>query len=170
MNTANLANRWLHVKAVAQRAEEVAGTVEPADRCLLVAAAWLHDIGYAPDLVETGMHSLDGARYLRRLGYPLRLAALVAHHSGARFEAIERGLTRAIVEFPDEGGLVAEALATADLTTGPRGQRMTFEARMAEILGRYPEDSTVHQAMRRARPALAAYVQRTIERLSADQS
>ena len=34
----------------------------------LVAAAWLHDIGYAPELVETGFHPLDGARYLRREG------------------------------------------------------------------------------------------------------
>jgi DNA-binding Xre family transcriptional regulator len=29
------------------------------------AAAWLHDIGYAPDLIVTGLHALDGARYLR---------------------------------------------------------------------------------------------------------
>jgi hypothetical protein len=32
-----------------------------------VAAAWLHDIGYAPAIAEsgTGFHPLDGARYLR---------------------------------------------------------------------------------------------------------
>ena len=28
-------------------------------------AAWLHDVGYAPSLVETGLHALDGARFLR---------------------------------------------------------------------------------------------------------
>jgi len=26
----------------------------------LEAAAWLHDIGYAPDLVVSGFHPLDG--------------------------------------------------------------------------------------------------------------
>ena len=36
-----------------------------ADADLLEAAAWLHDIGYAPSLVATGFHPLDGARYLR---------------------------------------------------------------------------------------------------------
>ena len=44
-------------------------------------------------LVSTGMHALDGARYLQARGWPLRLTALIAHHSGARFEAAERGLT-----------------------------------------------------------------------------
>jgi hypothetical protein len=36
-----------------------------ADADLLEAAAWLHDIGYAPGLVTSGLHRLDGARYLR---------------------------------------------------------------------------------------------------------
>ncbi|HEX3192303.1 MAG TPA: hypothetical protein VHS30_21235 [Streptosporangiaceae bacterium] len=29
------------------------------------AAAWLRDIGYTPGLAVTGLHALDGARYLR---------------------------------------------------------------------------------------------------------
>jgi hypothetical protein len=53
---------------------------------VLVAAACLHDLGYAPALIETGFHGLDGARHLRALGYE-RLAGLVAYHSGARGEA-----------------------------------------------------------------------------------
>ena len=32
---------------------------------MLEAAAWLPDIGYAPGLAVTGLHALDGARYLR---------------------------------------------------------------------------------------------------------
>ena len=71
----------------------IVDTVEPCDRDLLIAAAWLHDIGYSPLVVDTGLHSLDGARYLQRLGYPARLCGLIAHHSGARFEATQRGLT-----------------------------------------------------------------------------
>jgi hypothetical protein len=51
----------------------------PDDREILVAAAWLHDIGYAPGLAETGFHPLDGARWLRTAGFGDRLAGLVAY-------------------------------------------------------------------------------------------
>ncbi|MEV6923950.1 HD domain-containing protein [Dactylosporangium sp. NPDC051485] len=165
LDTPALADRWRHVQAVAQRAGQLVAAVDLADRSLLVAAAWLHDIGYAPELAETGMHAIDGARHLQHSGYPLRLAALVAHHSGARFEAAERGLTHALDEFTLEDGPVPDALATADLTTGPQGQAMTFDARMTEILHRYPPRSSVHQAMLRARPTLAVQVARTADRL-----
>jgi len=166
LDTPDLADRWRHVQAVARRAVELARTVDAADRSLIVTAAWLHDLGYAPGLVATGMHSIDGARHLLRCGYPPRLVALVAHHSGARFEAAERGLAGEINEFPLETGPTADALATADLTTGPQGQPMTFQARFEEILQRYPANSPVHRAMRNARPVLAAQVRRTTDRLA----
>jgi HD superfamily phosphodiesterase len=54
-----LPRRWRHVRAVAERARRVATTLSLPDD--LVAAAWLHDIGYAPGLVQTGFHPLDGA-------------------------------------------------------------------------------------------------------------
>ena len=37
---------------------------------VLVSAARLHDIGYAPDVMATGFHPLDGVRYLAGLGAP----------------------------------------------------------------------------------------------------
>jgi HD superfamily phosphodiesterase len=59
----------------------------------LEAAAWLHDIGYAPGLAVTGLHALDGARYLRDAQHAdAMLCRLVAHHSCAIIEARERGL------------------------------------------------------------------------------
>jgi HD superfamily phosphodiesterase len=48
------------------------------DATLLLAAALLHDVGYAPDIAHTGFHPLDGAWYLREVGAPDRLTALVA--------------------------------------------------------------------------------------------
>ena len=48
-----------NVRSVAQRAGRVATILSLPDD--LVAAAWLHDIGYAPGLVQTGFHPLDGA-------------------------------------------------------------------------------------------------------------
>jgi len=53
-----------------------------ADADLLEAAAWLHDIGYAPALAVPGLHALDGARYLRDAQHAdAMLCRLVAHHS-----------------------------------------------------------------------------------------
>src|SRR5215470_17009534 len=42
-----LPRRWRHVRSVARRARWVAKELSLSDD--LVAAAWLHDIGYAPD-------------------------------------------------------------------------------------------------------------------------
>ena len=76
-----LPDRWLHTQAVARRAEELAVTVDPSDRNVLVAAAWLHDIGYSPLAHATGFHPLDGARYLEAHGWAPRISGLVAYHS-----------------------------------------------------------------------------------------
>lgn len=164
-----MARRWAHVQGVGQRATELTSTVAPADRELLVAAAWLHDVGYAPDLVDTGLHSLDGARYLRRNGYPQRLVGLVAHHTCARIEAAERGLADQLAAFPLEEGPLMDALVTADLTVGPLGQRLEVAKRIEEILRRYSPQSPVHRAIQRAEPLLIAHVRRTLDRLDVDK-
>jgi hypothetical protein len=49
----------------------------------------------------------------------------------------------------------------------PGGQRFTFAERIAEIFSRYGEGSIVQRSIARARPVLAASVDRTTERLSA---
>jgi putative nucleotidyltransferase with HDIG domain len=78
-----LTRRWAHVQGVAARARGLA-PVLGADADLLEAAAWLHDIGYAPALTLTGLHQLDGARYLRDAQHAdALLCRLVAHHSYA---------------------------------------------------------------------------------------
>ena len=92
-------DRWLHVQAVAARADGLRSAVAAEDEDLLVAAAWLHDIGYSPVLRDTGFHPLDGARYLASLGHE-REAELVAHHSGARFVAEVRELLPELAQFP----------------------------------------------------------------------
>ena len=61
-----LPRRWAHVRGVAARARSLA-PVLGADADLLEAAAWLHDIGYAPGLAATGLHQLDGDRKSTRL-------------------------------------------------------------------------------------------------------
>jgi hypothetical protein len=122
---APLGDRWLHVQAVADKARRVAAVLPAEDADLLVAAAFLHDVGYAPSLHRLGFHPVDGARFLRAQGQE-RLACLVAHHSGARFEAEERGLVEELAAFPVEEGPVMDALTFADMTTGPAGQLLTW--------------------------------------------
>ena len=94
-----LPERWRHTRGVAERATELAVTVSPADRSVLIAAAWLHDIGYAPALRRTWFHPIDGGLHLLRHGWDPRIAALVAHHSGARFVADQAGLGPLIRSF-----------------------------------------------------------------------
>src|SRR6266567_2743750 len=82
-----LPRRWAHVQGVAARARSLA-PVLGADADLLEAAAWLHDVGYAPGLTVTGLHALDGARYLRDAQHAdALLCRLVAHHSCAIVQA-----------------------------------------------------------------------------------
>ncbi|SOE65787.1 metal dependent phosphohydrolase [Streptomyces sp. OV198] len=161
-----LGNRWLHTQAVAERAREAAQAVSEGERDLLVAAAWLHDIGYAPELRETGFHPLDGARYLESLGAPARVVRLVAHHSGAVYEAEQRGLAGELAEYQREDSPLLDALIYADMTTGPAGQSFDFDRRIDEILVRYEPGSEVHTAISKARPYLGAAVARTRERLA----
>ena len=154
-----------HVRGVAGQAERVAAVVG-ADGDLLVAAAWLHDIGYGPELAKVGFHPLDGARFLRRQGADERLCGLVAHHSCAVIEAEMRGLVEELLaEFPHEESAVSDALAYCDLTTGPDGQRLTVEERLVEIISRYGPESLVGRFIDQARPEMIGAVRRTEERL-----
>jgi hypothetical protein len=130
---APLGDRWQHVQAVADEARRIGLDLADEDRDVLVAAAYLHDIGYAPSLNRLGFHPVDGAWFLRQHGHE-RLARLVAHHSGARFGAEERGLLDELAAFPVEDGPVLDALTFADMTTGPAGEAVTLEERVGEIL------------------------------------
>jgi putative nucleotidyltransferase with HDIG domain len=161
---APLGDRWMHVQEVARQARRVAKVVPPEDRELLVAAAFLHDVGYAPSLNRLGFHSVDGARFLRAHDQE-RLASLVAHHSGARFEAEERGLVEELAAFPVEDGPIMDALIFADMTIGPAGQPMTLAERIGEVQRRYPPDDPVHRAIVQARPQLQAAIDRIQDRL-----
>jgi hypothetical protein len=162
-----LPRRWAHVQAVGQHTAEIAD-LPNVDGEALVAAAWLHDIGYAPELAETGFHPLDGARYLRQLGtVPERVVCLVAHHSCAVIEADERGLAAELLtEFAREESPTADALWYADMTTGPDGQRFDVSERLEEIKSRYGPEDVVTRFIRRAQGEIVATVERTQARLA----
>lgn len=160
-----LGRRWDHVRQVAARAQELSGAVAPEDRLTLVAAAWLHDIGYAPEVVRTGFHPLDGAYFLAERGWPPLIVQLVAHHTGAWSEAAERGLEDELFMFARPPLQLLDAVTAADMTVGPDGSRVSAEGRLAEILTRYDVDDPVHRAITRSAPELLDAVRRTGERL-----
>jgi HD superfamily phosphodiesterase len=152
---AELPRRWSHVQGVAARARTIAPALGP-DADLLEAAAWLHDIGYHPDLADTGLHGLDGARYLRdRHHADPMLCRLVAHHSCAVIEADERGLADALArDFSPPPQELAEALTFCDMTTSPDGEHVHVERRLAEIHDRYGSGHLVSRSISRATPLI----------------
>lgn len=159
--------RWSHVQGVARRAGEVAPALDPEDAAVLVAAAWLHDVGYAPELRRTGAHQLDGGALLRGLGEE-RLAALVAHHSESRFELALMGLEGQLDAYADEDSPVSEGLTYCDLTTSPTGTPVDPEERLTEIRGRYGDGHVYVRAQRVALPHLLGAVTATRRRLGCD--
>ncbi len=161
----SLPGRWAHVRAVAGKAENLR-LVVGEDGDLLVSATWLHDVGYAPSVRDTGFHPLDGARFLRGLDADGRLCGLVAHHSGARYEARLRNLGRELAEFGDEQSLVRDCLWYCDMTIGPAGDPVTFDERLAEIRHRYGSDHVVPQAITAAAREIRAAVGRVSDRVS----
>ncbi len=110
---ADLADRWCHTQGVARKAQSAAAVwLVPSRADLLIAAGWLHDIGYAPRLAATGLHALDGARYLAGAGWPSSLCCLVAHHSAALVEAEQRGLAEELAVFPMPDRVLLDALTS----------------------------------------------------------
>jgi putative nucleotidyltransferase with HDIG domain len=163
-----LPRRWAHTQGVAATARTLA-PVLGRDGDLLTAAAWLHDIGYAPDVADTGFHPLDGARHLRDAEDASEmLCRLVAHHSCAINEAAERGLARDLLaEFRPAGRDLADALTYCDMTTSPDGQRLPVAWRLAEICARYGPGDLVTRAITRSAPELAGAVARVSRRQAA---
>lgn len=161
-----LPDRWRHVQAVASQAQIIGAALECVDETRLVQAATLHDIGYSPELVVTGFHPLDGARFLAARDFDPTVVALVAHHSSSATEARLRGV-EGLESFTDNETATRDALWYCDATTGPRGESFSPEDRWAEVRERYGPGHVVTQFLDEAGPALRAAVARTEERILA---
>ena len=151
----SLGDRWGHVSAVGGVAESLTKHSAVVTE-QVVSAAWLHDIGYSRDLAGTGFHPLDGALFLRSIGAPTEVVALVAHHTGAAYEAEERGLLAEWQELPTPEPAGLDVLTMIDLAVGPTGQLQLDVERIDEILSRYEDDHPVHRAVTRSRGHLLA--------------
>lgn len=158
--------RVVHSRAVADRARALGVGLPRPQRAVLVAAAWLHDVGYAPALHRTGFHPLDGGRWVARTGWPAPVADLVAHHSGARFVAEARGLAAELEVFTFTESPLTDALTVADQTVGPDGRSVGLDDRMADMLRRHGPDSPNARAHARREPYLRAAAARVARRLA----
>jgi HD domain len=136
------------------------------DADLLEAAAWLHDIGYAPSLAVTRLHALDGARYLRDAEHAdAMVCRLVAHHSCAIIEAGERGLADVLnLEFEPAQDALSSVLTYCDMTTSPDGEPVPVEQRLAEIHDRYGQGHLVSRSIQRATPMILLAVEQVHHR------
>lgn len=150
-----LPRRWAHSQGVGRKAESIAAAFG-SDGEALVAAAWLHDIGYAPALAVTGFHSLDGARYLRdKTDADLGVCSLVAYHSCAQIEARNRDMGDVLAaEFEPVQGILSEAMTYCDMTTSPDGVPTDVHERLAEILERYGPGHLVMRSISEASPLI----------------
>ncbi len=148
--------RWEHLSSVGRCAEVLA---ERSDVVTLdvVLAAWLHDVGYGPKAKASGFHPLDGARFLRdEAGVADEVVRLVAWHTGAAFEAEERGLAEELAEFGQPDPQALDVLTMIDLAVSPTGEPILDVDRIAEILRRYEDGDPVFRAVSRSRPSLLA--------------
>ena len=147
------------MQGVAGKAERVAVSLALSSE-VLVAAAWLHDIGYAPDIVATGFHPLDGARYLAGLGAP------TCRESGR--PAFQRDLgsrasrdRRPDVSLPGRGRGTPRCLVVLRFDDFPGWLSGQPADRIAEIKERYGAGHIVSRFITDGAPELLAAVERT---------
>ena len=165
--------RWQHTIGVAAVTAGLLPRLplSAPDADLALAAAWLHDVGYARSPALYAWHPLDGAFLLNEWGYP-QVANLVAWHTTAGEEAALKdadGLYVALLAgFPREESLIADLLTYADMTTGPDGTPCTFARRLVDVRARHGANSLPARAMENAWPRMTAAAQRLQTALTAE--
>ena len=109
----------------------------------------------------TGLHALDGARYLRDAQHAdAMLCRLVARHSYAIVEAGERGLADILgLEFEPAPYVLSSVLTCCDMTTSPDGELIPVDRRLAEIHHRYGPRHLVSRSIQRATPMILRAVE-----------
>jgi hypothetical protein len=161
--------RWAHTLGVVRVVRESLTLVAFEERSLVLAAAYVHDLGHARPLRVTGCHALDGAMYVRAAGH-LQLASAVAQHSGARCEAALRGLEKEMSTFTRMESSALDLLTYGDLKTDHQGCRCSVDERFEGIAIRYGNEHIVTRALRLAEPELRQSVSRVESWLRADSS
>lgn len=158
--------RLSHLAGVAARSASLGSGLPDDQLDTLVAAAWLHDIGYLPALRRSGFHPLDGALYLNERDWPLDVCALVAHHSGSRFVAAVRGIDEQLRAFSFAENPASDVLTVADNTTRQDGSPVSVTERLQEKMTRHGPTSPGAMANPERDDYIRAATRRVAERIS----
>jgi HD superfamily phosphodiesterase len=136
-------NRALHLRGVWHRIASARrlelAHLETHRLLTLELAALVHDVGRAIDPADSEPHAFAGARFLDSLGLH-DVASLVAHHSGAKLEALDRDMTDLDV-WPDVDRELLLLLNYADRTISSQGESVGLLQRRADIVQRRGADS-----------------------------
>jgi hypothetical protein len=166
--------RLAHVSGAALIAGMAANALKVDQPDSVIAAAWLHDIGYVPRLARTGFHPLDGAIYLAREGWPDRVVLLVAHHSQAAVLAPYYGVLNHMTLLDHEYEPADDVLTFSDLRAGINGLGAKPRERIQDMRLRHADRHFVPERVREARYRLlldaAARVSRAIARVNRPQA
>jgi len=157
--------RWEHLAAAGRTADRLRARSTALVPPHVAQAVWVHDIGYVERLAATGFHPLDGARFLRRIGFPDEVTALVAWHTHAQHEARLRGLLAELADFPYPDQDALDLVTMIDLATSPQGLPVRDVDRLREIVGRHGDASVVSASVIEAHDDLLAASARAKRRL-----
>lgn len=156
-----------HSRRAAEQAARACARLGRTDADDIVAAAWLHDIGRAPQLKQTAFHPVDGALALIRREWPERVIRLVAHHSLAVVEAPYYGVAHHLGVIDAVPGEPSDIVIFADMTSGDQGAPVAPSDRVA-AMREADADSPVPADLREARYAsLISTSQALLARLGA---
>ena len=143
--------RFRHVEGAARAAAHVTARIPDLPRGPVIAAAWLHDIGYAADLRVTGFHPLDGALFLDDGGWDSEIVRLVAHHSHSRLLAPYYDADSRLSRFAITQGLAGDVVTFADVVSGVHGAGVTVSDRIAELRARPASGPAIPDDVRETR-------------------
>lgn len=139
---------------VAAEVLRFATALMPGASDILVAAAWLMDIGHAETVKDTGFAALDAARFVRREGFTSIVAELIAHHTATEQEAAERGLADDLAAFPRPPEHWTDILTYANLCVGDRGEIRTPRTGIASLLADTGQPDPTRRALEAVAPSL----------------
>ena len=123
-------SRWQHILGVARTAKILASRLKPNDNNYaedMFLLGMLHDFGY--EFTKNNLnHARIGGEILKRSDY--KYWQEVALHGDETVESMSDALF---------------ILNCADMTTGPHGEKFTFEERLSEIADRYGKNSAPYK-------------------------
>jgi hypothetical protein len=144
-------SRLAHLRGAGLIAGMAAGALCVDRPETVVAAALLHDIGYAPAITRTGFHPLDGALFLAQEGWPDRVVFLVAHHSHSAVLAPYYGVHHHLSLLDHVHGQADDIITFSDLRAGVNGLGTDPRERIEDMRRRHADRTVVPDDIREAR-------------------